>query len=296
MQGGKWVRLAHLRSAFNLPCPVHDHSFVGWQVVLPPCLQHAEEVSLPVSLLWFLMLVSSLDDPRLETQKTEATILTTGLNKLRKLGSIRSHILDVKQKAEYKNNYGMTPTVAAKACRSYWLPLAISYWWPKHGVYLNSFLQHGRPFHDEITAHAGRPYILAGPDVAENVWPLRANNKGEAYSGCVRKRGWRKRAYLANSVELSCQLHNKYLTLHQWLLLLELHPFTRILEQRNWRGKEKNMTWCVFWSTQMSPFITEQWTLTLSRILSFLAGSIRNCRHSFIMLAAEQWGRCPVVQ
>lgn len=64
------VSYSHLRSAFNLPCPVHDDSFVGPHVALAPRLQHAQEVSLPVFLLWFLMLVVREDDPRLNNKHT----------------------------------------------------------------------------------------------------------------------------------------------------------------------------------------------------------------------------------
>lgn len=63
---------SHLRSALNLPGPVQDHSFVGPHVALPPGLQHAQEVSLPVLLLWFLILVFRQDHPRLnEKHKVE---------------------------------------------------------------------------------------------------------------------------------------------------------------------------------------------------------------------------------
>jgi len=36
-------------------------------------------------------------------------------------------------------------------------------------LYLYSFLQHGSPVHNEVTAHAGWPDVLARPDVGEDV-------------------------------------------------------------------------------------------------------------------------------
>lgn len=57
---------SHLRSTFNPPCPVHDVPFVGSHVGLPSCLQHAEEVTFPVLLLWLLIVVVRRDDPWLK--------------------------------------------------------------------------------------------------------------------------------------------------------------------------------------------------------------------------------------
>ncbi len=64
------VSYSHLRSAFDLPRPVHDGSFVGPHVTLAPRLQHAEELLLPVLLLWFLILIFRQDDPRLNERHT----------------------------------------------------------------------------------------------------------------------------------------------------------------------------------------------------------------------------------
>lgn len=36
-------------------------------------------------------------------------------------------------------------------------------------TYLYALLQHSSPFHDEIPTHTGRPDVLSGPDVAEDV-------------------------------------------------------------------------------------------------------------------------------
>lgn len=53
---------------------------------------------------------------------------------------------------------------------------------------------------------------------------------------CVNKTA--DKSYLADFIELSGKLHNEQLALHQRLLLLKLHLFTRFLKQRN-KGRQE---------------------------------------------------------
>ena len=39
--------------------------------------------------------------------------------------------------------------------------------------YLHPLLDHSGPLHDEVPTNTGRPAVLEGPDVAENVGSLR---------------------------------------------------------------------------------------------------------------------------
>ena len=76
-------------------------------------------------------------------------------------------------------------------------------WDPPPGLsYLHPLLDHGRPLHDEVSTHAGRPAVLKGPDVAEDVGPLR----GERQETLKVQR----HIYIEDAF-LSKMAHNKYI-------------------------------------------------------------------------------------
>lgn len=134
-------------------------------------------------------------------------------------------------------------------------------------------------------------------------WPARCPHLSRCAWGCWISEG--KMRHKWASLELPWKNRGRELT---WQILFSSRVSSII---NNWLSTKGSFFSCftllrVSWrrdtSVMMSAHLTNpvlwDWkrkSHTLSLILSFLAGSMRNCRQLFIILAAGERGRCPLV-